>query len=159
MIKEFFWVTSILHFTDVMEVTLRGDAVQGFDTRWDEGLSSITEMPQENVLEGLHKMRIRDSEQLQTVMALCGQDIDTKDLFPSDQRLNSVAKKFLDQKIRNRNFKPRKIEPRQEHRRKVEAKGGPESGERKQGDCYPWKAKAKKMFAPSDTTLANVEKK
>ena len=45
MIYEHFRVTgtneSILDFSDLVSVTLRGDDVQGFDTKWDEALLSI----------------------------------------------------------------------------------------------------------------------
>ena len=41
-IYDHFWVRgtheSILDFTDLMSVSLRGDDVQGFHTRWDEVL-------------------------------------------------------------------------------------------------------------------------
>ena len=38
-------------------VTLRGDDVQGFGTKWDEVLISKTEIPQDSVLESMQKMR------------------------------------------------------------------------------------------------------
>ena len=79
-----------------MLLTLRWDDVQRFDTRWDEVLPPIKEVPQGNVLESLYKMRIRDSEQLKTVLALCDQDIEHKYIPPSDQRLKIMAGKFLE---------------------------------------------------------------
>ena len=36
---------SILDFSDLMNVTLRGDDVQGFDTKWNEVLESMKETP------------------------------------------------------------------------------------------------------------------
>ena len=48
-IYEYFRVTgtheSILDFSDLMSVTLRGDDVQGFGSRWDEVLLSTVDVP------------------------------------------------------------------------------------------------------------------
>ena len=45
-------------------ITLRDDNAQEFDTRWDEVFLSVTNIPPDDVLEILHKLRIRESEQL-----------------------------------------------------------------------------------------------
>ena len=71
---------SILDFIELMGVTLRGDDVQGFDTRWCEVLLSIKEMHQDIVLGSLHKMRTRDPEQVDTVLAPYDEYIEHKDL-------------------------------------------------------------------------------
>ena len=59
-------IESILDFTDLMNVTLRGHDVQGPDTKWNEVLLSVKEMHGENMLESMYKARLRDSEQLKT---------------------------------------------------------------------------------------------
>ena len=41
----------MLDFYDLMNVTLRGDGIQVFDTRWDEVLLSINDTPQNQILE------------------------------------------------------------------------------------------------------------
>ena len=91
MTYESFWVmgthVSILDFLDLMRVTLRGDDVLGFDTRWDEVLLSTEEVPSDKNLESLYKMRIRKSDQLKTVLALYEQDIDQKNMPLSYQRI------------------------------------------------------------------------
>ena len=104
MSYEYFRVTN---FTDLMGGTLRGKNVQGFDTRWDEVLLSVKDMLQDNVLQSLYRMRIRDSEQLKTVLALYDRDIEQKDILPSYQKLKTMAMKFLHQKMRNRNLEVR----------------------------------------------------
>ena len=48
---------SIPDFSDLMGVALRGDDVQGFDTRWDEVLSSIKELPQDHSVKSLLRVR------------------------------------------------------------------------------------------------------
>ena len=70
MIYEYFRVTSahgaVLHYSDLFRITLRGDDVQGFDTRWDEVLLSIQQVPSDDILERLCRMHIRGSDQLKT---------------------------------------------------------------------------------------------
>ena len=68
---------------------------------------STHEVPSDSILERLHQMRIRESEQLKTALALYDQDINQKNMPPSYQRLKTMTKKFLDQKMRARNFEAR----------------------------------------------------
>ena len=111
MISEHFRVTgthkAILDSTDLFSTTSRGDDVQGFDTRWSEVLLSTHEVLSDSILERLYQMRIRESDQLQTALALYDQDINQKNMTPSYQRLKTMTKKFLDQKMRARNFEAR----------------------------------------------------
>ena len=48
-------------------------------------------------------MRMRESDQRETVVAVYDQDIEQKSMLPSNQRLNTMVKKFLDQQMRARN--------------------------------------------------------
>ena len=41
------------------------------DTRWDQAPLSASEVPKENVLESVYKMKIPGSVQLQTLTAMC----------------------------------------------------------------------------------------
>ena len=96
MIHEYFRARgnheSVLDISDLINVTLRGNDVQGVDTRWDEIHQSITEIPQDNILESLYTMRLRESQQLKTTSAIC-----TKDKVQESEK----------QKIRDRNFDAR----------------------------------------------------
>ena len=56
--------------------TFSGDDVLAFDTRWDEVYVSNHKMPSDSILESLHKMRIRESDQLKTALALHERDIE-----------------------------------------------------------------------------------
>ena len=38
-----------------------------FDTKWDEILLSMTQIPSDDILEILYQLRIRESEKLKTV--------------------------------------------------------------------------------------------
>ena len=48
----------------------RNDDVQEFDSKWDGILLSMTKVPHDEILEGLYKLRIRESEKLKTVLEL-----------------------------------------------------------------------------------------
>ena len=62
---------AVLDYADLSSVSLQGDDIQVFDTRWNQALLSTTQVPKHNVLENLWKMRIRESVQLQTVSSMC----------------------------------------------------------------------------------------
>ena len=85
---------TVLDFSDLFSITLSGDDVQGYDTRWDEVLFSTHDVPADNVLESLCKMRIRWSDQLQTVLAFFEQDIQRNDAQPSCQKWKNMVKNF-----------------------------------------------------------------
>ena len=95
--------------SDLFNVFSHGDDVQGFDTRWHQTLSAASEIPTENVLEGLYffffSKQKRDSVQLQTVLALYDQEIDRNLALPSYQRLRTMVRQHIDQTIGTRNFK------------------------------------------------------
>ena len=65
--------------------------------------AASSEMPFASILESLYKTQLQESDQLQTVLALCDLDILQKDMQPSHQRFQSMVKKFLDQKTKSRN--------------------------------------------------------
>ena len=68
MIYEYFRVTgaheAVLDYTDLFSTTVQGDDLQDFDTRWCQASLSTGEVPTDNVLESLCKIRIRESVQL-----------------------------------------------------------------------------------------------
>ena len=70
-------------------------------------LTGTSEMPPENVLEGLYRNRLQGSEQLQTVFAMYNQELSRYRVAPSYQKLRSMVRQHLDQTMRTRNFKAR----------------------------------------------------
>ena len=90
LIYEYFWVTgandSVENYADPFSVGLRNDDVQEFDSKWDGILLSMTKIPPDNILEGLYKLRIRESEKLKTVLELYDLEIirRTQDLTITD---------------------------------------------------------------------------
>ena len=61
---------SVENCTDLFTILLRNDDIQEFDSKWDGILLSMTKIPHDDILEGLYKLRIRESEKLQTVLEL-----------------------------------------------------------------------------------------
>ena len=71
LIYEYFRVIgandSVENNADLCTIILRNDDIQEFGSKWDGILLSITKIPSDDILEGLCKLRIRESEKLKTV--------------------------------------------------------------------------------------------
>ena len=111
MIFDYFRVTgahdTVLDYADLFSVSLRNDDVQDFDTRWDEILLSMTKIPPDDVLGSLYQLRIRESDQLKTVVVLYDMEIHQKISMPNYQKLKTMVKRSIDQKLRLREFQTR----------------------------------------------------
>ena len=74
LIYEYFRVIgvhdSVENYADLSTISLRNDDIQEFDSKWDGILLSMTKIPPDDILEGLYKLRIRESEKLKTVLEL-----------------------------------------------------------------------------------------
>ena len=72
LIYDYFPVTgandSVENYADLFTIGLRNDDIQEFDSKWDGIVLSITKIPPDDFLEGLYKVRIRESEKLKTVL-------------------------------------------------------------------------------------------
>ena len=123
---------------DLFFVALRDDNIQDFDARWDEVLLSMSKIPSKDILESLYKLRIRESDQFKTVLALYDMEIHQMVSDPNHQKLKTMVKKSKDQKLRLRNFDARhgRIETGAVVSRKglICVEGG-------KGICYQWKEK------------------
>ena len=108
MIYEYFWVTgahdSVEDYAELFTISLRNDDIQEFGAKWDEILLSITEIPSDDILEGLYKSRIRESEKLKTV--LYDLEILQKKAGLDYHRLKTMVKRSIEQDLRNKNFGP-----------------------------------------------------
>ena len=67
----------------------------------------MSEIPSDDILESLYNLRIRESAQLKTVLELQEMEIHQKISDPSYQRLKTMVKRSIDQKLRMRNFDAR----------------------------------------------------
>ena len=96
LIYEYFWVTgandSVENCADLFTISLRNDDIQEFDSKWDGILLSMTKIPHDDILEGLYKLRIRESEKLKTALELYDLEIYQKKLGNDYHRLKTIVK-------------------------------------------------------------------
>ena len=65
---------------------------------------SVSEVPSDAVLEGLHKSKLQNSAQLRAVMALYDQEVARNNGTPDYQQLKTAVKLHNDLMMRIRNF-------------------------------------------------------
>ena len=126
------------NYADLFTVALRNDNVKEFDTKWDETLLSMTQIPSDDILENLYKLRIRESDKLKTVLELYDLEIHQKKLGPDYHRLKTMVKRSIEQEIRNKNFGARS--GNFEKNAVVKNQGTKQRVQRTLGDCWQWKA-------------------
>ena len=85
---------SVENYTDFFTIVLRNDDIQEFDSKWDGILLTMTKIPHDDILEGLYKLRIRESEKLKTVLELYDLETHQKKLGPDYYRLKTMVKKY-----------------------------------------------------------------
>ena len=97
LIYEYFRVTgandSVENYADLFTGGLRNDDFQEVDSKWDGILLSMTKIPPDDILEGLYKLRIRESEKLKTVLELYDLEIHQKKIGPDYHNLKTMVKK------------------------------------------------------------------
>ena len=108
LIYDYFRVTgandSVENYADLFTISLRNDDVQEFDSKWDGILLSMTKIPPDDILEGLYKLRIRESQKLKTVLELYNMEVHQKKLGPDYHRLKTMVKRSIEQNVRNQKF-------------------------------------------------------
>ena len=67
----------------------------------------MTKIPSDDILEGLYKLRIRESEKLKTVLEFYEMEVHQKKAGPDYHRLKTMVKRSIEQDLRNRNFEAR----------------------------------------------------
>ena len=86
LIYEYFRVTrandSVENYADLFTAVLRNDDIQEFDSKWDGVHLSMTQISSDDILEGLYKLRIRESAKLKTVLELYDLEIHQKKAAP-----------------------------------------------------------------------------
>ena len=104
------------------------------------GRNSIVydENPTDDILEGLYKLRIRESEKLKTVLELYDLEIHQKKLGPDYHRLKTLVKRSIEQDIRNKNFGTRN--GNYEKNTVVKNQGTKQRVQRILGDCWRWES-------------------
>ena len=105
LIYEHFWVTgandAVENYADIFTVVFRNDDFLEFDSKWDGILLSMTQIPSDDILETLYKLRIRESEKLKTVLELHDLETHQKKLGPDYHRLKAMVKRSIEQESTN----------------------------------------------------------
>ena len=97
---------SVENYEDLLTVVLRKDDIQELDSKWDEILLLMTQIPSDDILESLYKIRIRESEKLKTILEFYNMEILQKKAGLDYHRLKTMVKRSIDQNLRNKNLKP-----------------------------------------------------
>ena len=87
------------NYADLFTVGLRNHDIQEFDSKWDGILLSMTKIPPDDILEGLYKLRIRESEKLKTVLELYDLETHQKKLGPDYHRLKTKVREVSSRKF------------------------------------------------------------
>ena len=67
----------------------------------------MTKIRSYDILEGLYKLRIRESEKLKTVLELYNMETHQKKAGPDYHRLKTMVKRSIEQNLRMNNFEAR----------------------------------------------------
>ena len=96
----------------------------------------MTKIPPDDILEGLYKLRIPESEKLKAVLELYDLEIHQKKLGPASHSLKTMVKRSIEQDIRNKNFGARS--GNYEGNAMVKNQGTKQHVQRILGDCWQW---------------------
>ena len=142
LIYEYFRVTgandSVENHADLCTIVLRIDDIQEFDSKWDGILLTVTKIPYDDILEGLYKLRIRESEKLKTVLELYDLETHQKKLGPDYHRLKAMVNRSIEQNLRIKNFEARN--GNYERNAVVKNQGTKQRVQRILGDCWQWES-------------------
>ena len=88
---------SVEKYADLFTILLRHDDIQEFDSKWEGIWLSMTNIPPNDMLEGLYKLRIRESEKLKTDLELYDLEIHQKKIGLDYHRLEMMVKRSIAQ--------------------------------------------------------------
>ena len=94
----------------------------------------MTKIPSDDILESLYKLRIRESEKLETVLEVYNMEIHQKRAGPDYHKLKTMVKRRTEQDLRNRNLGARN--GNYERNAVVKNQGTKQRGQRILGDCW-----------------------
>ena len=142
LIYDYFRVTgandSVENYADLVTISLRNDDIQEFDSKWEGILLSMTKIPPDDILEGLSKLIIRESEILKTALEFYDLEIHQKKAGPDDHKLKTMVKRSIEQDLRNRNLGARN--GNYERNVVVKNQRTKQRGHRILADCWQWES-------------------
>ena len=141
LIYDYFRVTgandSVENYADLFTISLRNDDIQEFDSKRDGILLSMTKIPHDEILEGLYKLRIRESDKLKTGLELYDLETHQKNKGLDYNRLKTMVNRSIEQDIRNNNFFGAR-NGNYEKNAVVKNQGTKQRVQRILGDCWQW---------------------
>ena len=154
LIYEYFRVTgandSVENYADLCTIALRNDDIQEFDRNGMDFLKKSTnKIPSYDILEGLYKLRIRESGKLKTVLELYDLEMHQKKIGPDYHRLRTTVKRSIEQEIRNKNLESRN--GNFEKNAVVKNQGTKQRVQRILGDCWQWETNGQCVKATIST--------
>ena len=96
----------------------------------------MTNIPHDDILEGLYELRIRESEKHKNVMELYDLETPLTKLGPDYYRLKTLVKRSIEEDIRNKNFGARS--GNYDKNAVVKNQGAKQRVQRILGDCLQW---------------------
>ena len=158
LIYEYFRVTgandSVENHADLFTTSLRNDDIQEFDSRWDGILLSMTKIPPDDILEGLYKLRIRESEKLKTVLEL---EIHQKKAGTDYHRLKTMVTRSIEQDLRKRNLSARN--GNYERNAVVKNQETKQRGQGILGDCWQWESNGECSTGDNSSFRQDINKR
>ena len=98
----------------------------------------MTQIPSDDILENLYKLRIRESEKLEPAFELYNMEIHQKKARPDYHRLKTMVKRSIEHSLRMKNFEARI--GNFETSAMVKNQGQKQREQRSLADCWQWKA-------------------
>ena len=117
----------------------------------------MTKIPPDDILEGLYKLRIRESEKLKTVLDLYDLETHHKKSGPDYHRLKTMVKRSIEQDMRNKNFEARN--GNYERNAVVKNPGTKQRGQRILGDCWQWETNGQCVKGDSCSFRHDINKR
>ena len=94
----------------------------------------MTQISSGDILEGLYKLRIRESEKLKNVLELYDLETHQKKLGPDYHRLKTMVKRSIEHSLRMKNFEARN--GKYETNAVVKNRATKQRAKRTPGDCW-----------------------
>ena len=108
-------------------------------------------------MEGLYKLRTRESEKLKTVLELYYLETHQKKLGPDYHRLKTMVKRSIEQEIRNKNFGNRI--GNFEKNAVVKNQGTKQRVQRILGDCWQWETNGQCVIGDNCSFRHDINKR
>jgi len=99
---------TMLEFTDLLALELKGDNLRAFDTEWDNTLLGMQEVPDEKYLENLYRKQVKKSRQFEILFTQLESDHLLRGRARSYTDLKALACHHLDRETRDKHLESKR---------------------------------------------------